>query len=98
VRAARAFGPVLGDRSLVATQEAEIAELQAKLVGAGKPAKSVRNILSVLSTALRLACEWSYLEERPQIRHPKRTQRGFGFFRSVSVSSSKTARCRIGSR
>src|SRR5262249_34092397 len=63
--------PFFGEVGLAEISEPQIAELQAKLVQEGKPAKTVRNILGVLAAALRMACEWRYLEERPRIRHPK---------------------------
>jgi integrase len=71
--------PFFGDILLISIDELKIAELQSKLVLAGKPLKTVRNILTALSAALRMACEWKYLEERPRIRHPKDENTRFRF-------------------
>jgi integrase len=63
--------PFFEERTLDVIAEPDIAELQADLVKQGKPIKTVSNILVVLGSALRIACEWKYLKGRPKIRYPK---------------------------
>lgn len=57
------LAPLLGPRELAAVSNADVAAIKGKL--AAKSAKSVNNVLSVLSRTLRCAVAWEVLDKMP---------------------------------
>jgi integrase len=62
--------PAFGQLTLQRITSERIAELSAEL-GAKRAPQTVRNVLGLLGTMLRMAIEWGWLDSLPKIRKPK---------------------------
>lgn len=71
--------PFFGSASVEEVSGRDIAMFQAKLLKDGKAPGTVRNIMTVLSSALHVAKEWEYLEAVPAFRMPKKVPTRFRF-------------------
>ena len=63
--------PFFGNSLLSKIEERDIARLKASMRNVGRSPKTIRNILTVLSSLFSLAKEWGYLQNVPRVRFPK---------------------------
>ncbi len=70
--------PALGERPLDAISEVDVQRLKARF--ADQAPSSVNNILTLLSTILRVAAEWGVIESVPRIRKLKKGPQRFDFY------------------
>ncbi len=71
--------PTFGKQRLDEISGRDVAVFQSDLVNRGLSPKTVRNMVTVLSSALHTAKEWGYLDEVPLIRFPRVAPTRFRF-------------------
>ena len=85
--------PALGERSLDAITEVDVQRLKARF--AHQAPSSVNNILTLLSTLLRVAVEWGVIESVPRIRKLRKGPQRFDFYEDEAyerlVSAARVA-------
>jgi integrase len=81
--------PVLGTRALDKITEADVQRLKAAF--ADQAPASVNNILTLLSTLLKVAMEWGVIASMPKIRKLKQQPQRFAYYEDESYERLLTA-------
>ncbi|MCA9716526.1 MAG: tyrosine-type recombinase/integrase family protein [Myxococcales bacterium] len=88
--------PQLGERPLDKISEVDIQRLKSAF--SRQATSSVNNILTLLSTMLKVAVEWGVIDSVPKIRKLKRQPQGFEFYEEATFESLVEAASRCGVR
>lgn len=88
--------PALGQVELASVGPPHALELQRQLVAKGLGAKTIANVLVVLSSMLRWGVDTGLLQTRPRIRLPKVPRREMDFYDEAQLDELVAAASRVG--